>query len=209
MPSEILVITGPMKSGKSGKFIEIVRRYQREHKSVLVIKPAMDNRFGSKYKDSIVSRMTIGGRSKLVASISAIPVRTYKQILELVAKTRCNVLAADEVQFFGKIDGKEFFEGDFVELSLHLCRERGINLILSGLDLTARLEPFGIMPQLLAHADKVDKVLASCYECGQPARYTQKIGGDPFKTVEVGDTNYEARCYSCHRLPEDLNLGHQ
>ena len=74
---------------------------------------------------------------------------------------------------------------------------------LAGLDLDAWRRPFGIMPEILAHATYVEKCQASCFVCGRPAQFTQKLGGDPSKTVEPGD-HYEARCFRCHVMPEDL-----
>ena len=71
----------------------------------------------------------------------------------------------------------------------------------AGLDLDAWAKPFGPMPQLLAIADRVEKFTANCFQCGQDARFTQKIGGSAGR-IEVGaDELYEARCGACWTPP--------
>ena len=66
-------------------------------------------------------RLTIRHLQDALAEVGVQRVKTEGEILGLVQKTHCNVLAADEVQFFGSFDGEIFFEGDFVSLVLHLA----------------------------------------------------------------------------------------
>ena len=81
-------------------------------------------------------------------------------------------------------------------------------MIVAGLDTDFRGEPFGIMPQLMAVAEVVDKLHAICVMCGSPASRTQRlIDGKPAPydspTIMVGAADsYEARCRACHVVPK-------
>ena len=78
---------------------------------------------------------------------------------------------------------------------------RNLEVYVAGLDLDAWARPFGPMPHLLAIADRVEKFMANCFQCGQDARFTQKIGGSGGR-IEVGaDDLYEARCVACWTPP--------
>jgi thymidine kinase len=91
-----------------------------------------------------------------------------------------------------------------------VCNElarRGIRVILAGLDMDFRGEPFGPMPLLMAEAEEVTKFQAICVVCGAPASRTQRlIDGqaaaydDPIILVG-GSESYEARCRHCHKVP--------
>jgi thymidine kinase len=108
------------------------------------------------------------------------------------------------------IDEGQFFDADLVPLVLDLAGE-GKRVIIAGLDLDFRGEPFGPMPQLLAHAEFVDKLTAIC-NCGRVATRTQRlIGGHPAHyddpVILVGAAeSYEPRCRSCHTVPRVARL---
>ena len=190
-PGTITVKTGSMRSGKSGELIEDINAHKRAKMKVLVVKPAQDTRDG----DQIIAKEVIDGKpTNIKLPVDAHFVSNRRDIIRLVKKTHCEVFAADEVQFFGRW---------FIKLVQELAFERKMIVLLAGLDLDAWRKPFGIMPEILAHATYVDKCQASCFVCGRPAQFTQKLGGDPTKTVEPGD-HYEARCFRCHVMPEDL-----
>jgi thymidine kinase len=126
----------------------------------------------------------------------AVPIGKAREILgQLEPDT--TVVAVDEAQFF-----------DW-ELS-HVCNElaeRGLRVILAGLDMDFRGEPFGPMPLLLAEAEEVTKLQAICVVCGAPASRTQRLINsqpaaydDPLILVG-GSESYEARCRKCHEVP--------
>jgi thymidine kinase len=103
------------------------------------------------------------------------------------------------------IDEAQFFEQDLVPMLQQLA-DLGLRVIIAGLDQDYMRRPFGLMPELLAVAEHVDKMHAVCVRCGAPAQYSQRIaGGD--EQVQVGDNDsYEARCRRCYEV---FNAGHE
>ncbi len=98
------------------------------------------------------------------------------------------------VQVIG-IDEIQFFDDGIVGVCMQLA-DAGIRVIAAGLDQDFMRQPFGPMPALLAVAEEVSKMHAVCVRCRGAAHYSQRLaGGDD--QVQVGDTNYEARCRSC------------
>ena len=95
------------------------------------------------------------------------------------------------------IDEAQFFDEALADVLMRLA-DRGVRVIVAGLDQDYLRRGFGPMPNLLALAEHVDKVHAVCVCCGSAAHYSQRIsGGDD--QVEVGDTDiYEARCRLCY-----------
>jgi thymidine kinase len=175
------VICGPMFSGKSEEMIRRLRRAEIAGQRVIIFKPLIDDRYDATH---VVSHA--GARMHAVA-VATVP--------ELVARADGHdVVGIDEVQFF---------EASVVEASLALA-DRGLRVIVSGLDQDFRRLPFGVMPELLAQAEFVDKLQAVCHRCGGTATTTQRLlDGHPAPysgdTVLVGAAEqYEARCRDCH-----------
>ena len=181
----IEVVCGSMFSGKTEELIRRLRRAQIAKQKVQVFKPVIDDRYG-------MQRIT--SHNGLYAE--ARPVENARTILDLV-EPDTTVVAVDEVQFF-----------DW-EIS-RVCEElagRGIRVIVAGLDMDFRAEPFGPMPVLMAEAEEVTKLQAICVVCGRPASRTQRlIDGQPASyddpVIMVGASEvYEARCRHCHEVP--------
>ena len=184
----ITVYTGPMFSGKTQALMARLQSKQRAHKNVLVVKPALDNRYDS--VDEIVVKQKTAQRFEKHASMAAYPIKNAAQLEALIRKINPDVIGVDEAQFFGE---------EFTGALAYIARERDV--YVAGLDLDAWAKPFGPMPQLLAIADRVEKFTANCFQCGQDARFTQKIGGSSGR-IEVGaDDLYEARCGECWTSP--------
>ncbi|MFW6267164.1 MAG: thymidine kinase [Halanaerobium sp.] len=181
------VITGPMYCGKSEELIRRLRRVKIAKQKVKVFKPVLDNRYSKK---DVVSHSG--------DSIEAVPVDHPEEILERID---------DNVDVVG-IDEAQFFHEDLVEICENLA-DKGIRVILAGLDRDFRSEPFGPMPELMARAEYVDKLHAICIQCGEPASRTQRlIDGEPAAAddpvILVGAAEvYEARCRSCHEIKEE------
>lgn len=179
MTGRLEVITGPMFSGKTEELIRRLRREQIGQKNVILFKPAIDTRYGEDVKthDGISFPATVCEDS----------------LFSREGKFK-DVIGIDEVQFF---DPKEAL-ADILWLT-----ENDYKVIVSGLDMTYRQEPFGIVPELMAYADSVTKLNAVCHKCGNDAIYTQRlVNGKPasFKgdTIVVGGLDtYEARCRGC------------
>ncbi len=112
------------------------------------------------------------------------------------------IVAIDEVNFF--VEEQE----EFIVLIQSLV-ENGKKVIVSGLDLNFRAEPFSPMPELLAFADTVTKLTAICSQCGNDVFcITQRlIDGKPAHyndpLIIVGATQYEPRCRKCHIILKD------
>jgi thymidine kinase len=169
------VITGSMFSGKSEELIRRVRRAQIAKQKVQLFKPRVDNRFAS---DLIVSHSDMKMPSEVVAS--------SREILEKL-RADTEVVAIDEGQFF---------DAGIVEVAGALA-DRGVRVIVAGLDQDYMGRPFEPMPQLLAVAEYVDKTLAICMQCGAPANRSQRLVASTDRVVVGGSDQYEARCRRC------------
>lgn len=180
----IEVICGPMFAGKTEELIRRVTRMEYAHKSFLVFKPLIDNRYS---QDEVVSHSKYKKK--------AINIKEAKEILPYVTDD-IQAVVVDEVQFFDEsmIDVLSYLAG------------KGLRVICAGLDLDFKAKPFGIIPSLLAIAEDVTKLTAICMCCGEEATRTQRIidgheayDDDPVVLVGAKES-YEARCRRCHRV---------
>lgn len=172
------VITGGMFSGKSEELVRRLRRATIARQSVQVFTPAADTRNGR--AERLVTRDNRDFEAVRVADSADLRSRLRRGV---------QVVGVDEAQFF---------DLGLVEVVQDLA-DRGVRVIVVGLDLDYRREPFGPMPALLALAEFVDKMHAICVRCGRPAHYSQRIAGSA-EQVQVGDAEaYEARCRQCYR----------
>jgi thymidine kinase len=182
----IEVISGVMFSGKSEELLRRVRRAMIARRRVQVFKSQLDDRYGGVFRIS----------SHDGSQIEAHPVSTSMQVAEQV-RPDTQVVAIDEAQFLD--------EG-VVRVANDLA-DRRMRVIIAGTDMDFRGEPFGPMPQLMAIAEKVDKLHAICVVCGDhPTRNQRLIDGRPAPaegpTIQVGGSEtYEARCRKCHQVP--------
>jgi thymidine kinase len=181
----IEIVCGSMFSGKTEELIRRVRRARIAKQKVQVFKPAVDRRY---HAEQVASHNGM--------QWEAIPIGNAREILERL-EPDTTVVAVDEAQFF-----------DW-EIS-RVCGElagRGLRVILAGLDMDFRGEPFGPMPLLMAEAEEVYKLQAICVVCGAPASRTQRlIDGQPAAYDDPvilvgGSESYEARCRQCHQVP--------
>jgi thymidine kinase len=183
----IEVICGCMFSGKSEELIRRVRRAKIAKQEVQVFKPALDTRYDEH-----------GVTSHNGMQVEALPIDHPEQVHELL-RPGAQVVALDEVQFF---------DNAVIEVCEGLA-DAGVRVIVAGLDMDFRGEPFGPMPTLMARAERVDKLQAICVACGGLASRTQRlIDGRPAAyddpVIMVGASEvYEARCRACHRVRSD------
>lgn len=181
----IEVICGSMFSGKTEELIRRVRRAVIARQRVQVFKPKLDNRYAA---SQVASHDGLQYQAEVIEGAS--------EILERL-RPDTTVVAIDEAQFF------DWQVADVARL----LADRGLRVIITGLDLDFRGEPFGPMPLLMAEAEVVDKLHAICVRCGAPASRTQRlINGQPAHYTDpvilVGASEvYEARCRECHQVP--------
>ncbi len=181
----IEIVCGSMFSGKTEEIIRRVRRARIARQQVQVFKPALDNRY---YVEQVSSHNGLHWE--------AIPVCKAAEILERL-DPETTVVAVDEAQFF---------DWEISSVCSTLAG-RGLRVIVAGLDMDFRGEPFGPMPLLMAEAEEVTKLQAICVVCGAPASRTQRlIDGQPAAHDDPiifvgGSESYEARCRSCHEVP--------
>jgi len=181
----IEVVCGSMFSGKTDELIRRLVRATIARQKVQVFKPAIDVRYA-------VEKVT----SHAGSDYDAIPVEKAANIREeLEADT--TVVGMDEAQFF---------DPEIVQVAQELAN-KGIRVIVAGLDMDFRGEPFGPMPIFMSMAEHVDKLHAICMVCGDEASRTQRlVNGKPARydepVVIVGASElYEARCRVHHEVP--------
>jgi thymidine kinase len=204
------VICGSMFSGKSEELIRRVRRAQFARQKIQVFKPAADLRaapllslnlltpvaepLAPASSGSLASTLLVASHNGI--SQDALPINQAQDLLALVAPST-NLVAIDEVQFF---------DPAIVEVC-QLLVQAGHRVIVAGLDLDFRGDPFGPMPGLLIHAEQVTKLQAICMVCAEPASRSQRlINGQPARYSEPifqlgAAETYEARCRLCHQVP--------
>lgn len=179
------IITGPMSCGKTEELLRRIRRLIIAKKKVKVVSPSIDTRAK---RDCIESRNGLW--------LDTAKVKNAREILDVVEKDD-DVIAIDELQFFDK---------EIVNV-INTLVIQGKRVIGTGLDLDFKGEPFGSMPELLAYADKVDKLTAICMKCGSEyaVRTQRLIDGEPADInsplIMIGaDETYEARCIDCWEI---------
>jgi|TARA_B110000444_G_scaffold106476_1_gene100706 thymidine kinase len=145
----IEVICGSMFSGKTEELIKRIKKVEFSKQKFIVFKPKIDSR---NPKEKIISHAKNEIPSKIVEK--AEDIFTYGKNYE--------VIAIDEAQFFNK---------DLVFICNKLANN-GIRVIVAGLDMDYKGNPFGPMPNLMACAEKVTKVHAICVETGEKANYS-------------------------------------
>jgi thymidine kinase len=181
------VITGSMFSGKTDELIRRLRRARIAKQQVQVFKPALDTRYAE-------GKVTSHAGSEFEAT----PVKSSTEIPKQI-KEETTVVAVDEAQFFDM----------GITKVVQALADRGVRVLVAGLDTDFRGEPFGPMPILMAQAERVDKLYAICMTCGDAASRTQRlIDGKPARyddpVVVVGASElYEARCRKHHEVPRD------
>lgn len=170
----IEVICGSMFSGKTEELIRRLKRAKIAHLNVEIFKPAIDTRY---HHQNIVSHDE--------SSIASVPVKNAQDILNL----------ANDVDVVG-IDEAQFFDESIITVCEQLA-EKGIRVIIAGLDMDYTGKPFGQMPALLSIADFITKLHAICMQCGSIANFSFRKNEKSTQVI-IGEKDlYEARCRSC------------
>ena len=183
----IEVIVGSMFSGKSEELIRRLRRAQIARQRVQIFKPRIDTRYGDdhivSHSDMRIPSVAVGGSAELVGLI----------------EPDTDVVGIDEGQFF---------DAALPAVCSRLA-DRGLRVIVAGLDQDYRGQPFEPMPHLLAIAEYITKTRAICVACGNPANHTQRLVASDDRVLVGAHGLYEARCRGCfdpQLVPEPMGL---
>lgn len=179
------VISGCMFAGKTEELIRRIKVLEYAKKKIAVFKPTIDNRYS---EDCIVSHCG--------SSVKSFNITKAHDMFQNIDDS-FDVIAIDEIQFFDK---------EVVAICNYFA-DRGKRVMVAGLDMDFRGEPFSVMPELFTLAEFVTKLTAVCMKCGAPATRSQRlINGHPAHyqdpIIFVGaKEQYEARCRHCHDVP--------
>ena len=147
----IEVICGSMFSGKTEELIRRLKRAQFARQKVEIFKPSVDIRYDD---EMVVSHDANEIRSTPVPAAANIP----------ILADGCDVIGIDEAQFF---------DDEIIRVCNDLAN-KGIRVIVAGLDMDFKGNPFGPMPHLMATAEYVTKVHAICTRTGNLAQYSYR-----------------------------------
>ena len=171
----IEVICGSMFSGKTEELIRRMKRAQFAKQKVEIYKPCIDVRYS---EDEVVSHDA--------HSIPSTPIDSPASML----------LLSSDVEVIG-IDEAQFFDDTIVDVVQTLAN-RGVRVIIAGLDTDFMGKPFGPMPALMAVAEDIQKVHAICVKCGSPAQHSHRLSKSD-QLVVLGETDiYEPLCRHCY-----------
>ena len=171
----IEVICGSMFSGKTEELIRRMKRAQFAKQKVEIYKPCIEVRYS---EDKVVSHDA--------HSIPSIPIDSPAKMLEM----------SNDVEVIG-IDEAQFFDNSIVEVVQTLAN-RGVRVIIAGLDTDFMGKPFGPMPALMAVAEDIQKVHAICVKCGSPANHSHRLVASDALVVLGEKDEYEPLCRHCY-----------
>ncbi len=183
-PGRIEVVCGSMFSGKTEELIRRLKRAEFAKQRVEIFKPALDTRF---------SEIEVVSHDR--NSIMSTPVDSSSSIL----------LLSSDIDVVG-IDEAQFFDDGLVAVCNELAN-KGIRVIVAGLDMDFKGVPFGPIPALCAIADEVTKVHAICVRCGALAYVSHRLVNNEKRVMLGEQAEYEPLCRECYRkaLEEDKN----
>jgi thymidine kinase len=162
----------------SGKTEELIRRLNRAiiaNQKMLLFKPMIDQRY---HEENVVSHKG--------SSLIAVPVENSSEILTMVTDEM--VVAIDEAQFFD-------------EGLVNVCNQlaqRGVRVVIAGLDMDYKGVPFGPMPKLLCIAEYVTKVHAICLSCGNLAQFSHRTANESGQVLVGAVEKYQPLCRACY-----------
>ena len=175
-PGRIEVICGSMFSGKTEELIRRMKRAKFAKQKVEIFKPAIDTRYS---EEDVVSHDQ--------NSIHSTPIDASGAIL----------LLASNIDVVG-IDEAQFLDDNLVDVCNELAN-RGIRVIIAGLDMDFKGVPFGPIPALCAIADEVTKVHAICVKCGALAYVSHRLVADEHRVMLGEQSEYEPLCRACYQ----------
>ena len=178
----IEVVCGSMFSGKTEELIRRLKRAKIAKQRVEIFKPAIDKRYDD---TSVVSHDS--------NSIISTPVENASSIL----------LLANEVDVVG-IDEAQFMDMEIIDVCNQLAN-KGIRVIVAGLDMDFLGKPFGPMPALMSIAEYITKVHAVCVQCGNLANHSHRITMEKNLVLLGEKDSYEPLCRDCFVESNQMN----
>lgn len=175
-PGRIEVVCGSMFSGKTEELIRRMKRAKFAKQRVEIFKPAMDVRYSA---EDVVSHDQ--------NSITSTPIDTSSSIL----------LLASNIDVVG-IDEAQFLDQGLIDVCNQLAN-KGVRVIVAGLDMDFQGKPFGPIPGLCAIADEVVKVHAICVKCGALAYISHRLVNNDKRVLLGEKQTYEPLCRECYQ----------
>ena len=175
-PGRIEVVCGSMFSGKTEELIRRMKRAKFAKQKVEIFKPSIDTRYSD---EDVVSHDQ--------NSIHSTPIESSGSLL----------LLASDIDVVG-IDEAHFFDNGLVEVCNELAN-RGVRVIVAGLDMDFKGIPFGPIPALCAIADEVTKVHAICVRCGALAYVSHRLISNDRRVLLGEKDEYEPLCRECYQ----------
>jgi len=171
----IEVVCGSMFSGKTEELIRRLKRAQFANQKLILFKPRVDDRY---HEENVVSHQG--------SSLEARVIEHSSEILQIWNHEM--VVAVDEAQFF---------DDELVNVANELAN-KGVRVILAGLDMDYKGLPFGPMPQLMSVAEYVTKVHAICLSCGNLAQFSHRTVSETGQVLVGAVEKYQPLCRSCY-----------
>lgn len=173
-----------MFSGKTTKLVGMVHVLEKMGRTVLTVKPLIDNRFGQKEEIHSHDHLT----SKAIA-VDGEPAETI--ITKILSFSPTDIIF-DEVQFF---------ETEKIKIIIQTLKKKKLHIIAAGLLYDYQRKPFGATADLLGLADERLELFSICQKCGSLARHSERVKGSKKSTIDVGAADkYIAVCEHCHRI---------
>lgn len=172
----IEVICGSMFSGKTEELLRRLRRAEFAKQSILLFKPIIDDRYAT---EAVVSHQGQSWEAKRISA--ALDILTHWQGEQIVA-----------------IDEAQFFDAAISQVCSDLAN-KGVRVVVAGLDMDFKGIPFGPMPQLMAIAEYVSKVHAVCVHCGKLAQFSHRTVAQTQQVLVGAVEKYQPLCRSCYQ----------
>ena len=183
-PGRIELVCGSMFSGKTEELIRRMKRAKFAKQKVEIFKPSLDTRYSDV---DVVSHDQ--------HSIPSTPIDSSSTI----------ALLSSDIDVVG-IDEAQFLDDGVVDVCNDLAN-RGVRVIVAGLDMDFQGKPFGPMPALCAIADEVTKVHAICVKCGALAYISHRLVANDKRVLLGEQMEYEPLCRECYqRIVNDNEL---
>ena len=175
-PGRIEVVCGSMFSGKTEELIRRMKRAKFAKQKVEIFKPSLDTRYSD--VDVVIHDQH---------SIPSTPIDSSSTI----------ALLSSDIDVVG-IDEAQFLDDGVVDVCNDLAN-RGVRVIVAGLDMDFQGKPFGPMPALCAIADEVTKVHAICVKCGALAYISHRLVANDKRVLLGEQMEYEPLCRECYQ----------